>query len=170
MAEKTSLDQQRASSAAARIRELHAQSKDFWRGYCGVVDRLPGDIRYSGLLRALATGLVGSQKGRNNDEQRGRLWVLADLAHWFNQFQRAVTGTGDDTFTVPATVEKGQAFINELIAFDARQLQFLQHEAGEYLAWLKLLSAPFKPKDEVERRYVDGEGADSSESIEEEAG
>jgi hypothetical protein len=139
------LDQERAASAAFCIRERHHQSCDFWRGYCAAAGRLPGDVRYSGLLRALATVLKDSQTPSKPDERNGRLAVLADIAYWFNIFQRTVTRTGEDTFTVPACIQSGYQFINELIDRERREVQILQHESGEFLAWLKLLSAPHKP-------------------------
>jgi CRISPR/Cas system CMR-associated protein Cmr5 small subunit len=161
------VDQRRASAAAYRVsdwRQKFADSKNrkaFWRGYCGTVDRLPGDIRYAGLLRALARVLQDSQK--DEDEALGRRAVLTDLVYRFDQFQGIVPNSLGDINDRQNFLSKGQELIETLIDTDARKVQLLQHESGEFLAWLKLLSAPHKPKPRTSAQD-EAEAEDASET------
>jgi hypothetical protein len=60
-------------------------------------------------------------------------------------------------------LSKGQELIETLIDTDARKVQLLQHESGEFLAWLKLLSAPHKPKPRTSAQD-EAEAEDASET------
>jgi hypothetical protein len=164
------LEQRRASAAAHRIRTWLEKYDDpklkefFWRGYCGAADQFPGDIRYAGLLRALATALKNTETPSSDLEKQGRRAAVSDLAYWFREFQYLVSGGTDDSLTEieqidakPEFLEQAQRLLNDLIESNPRELQILQHESGEFLAWLKLLAAPNRPRERQSGGQSEGE-------------
>lgn len=172
------LERQRAQTAVNRVKAHTGKfdpktKKEFWRFYCGTAHGLPALIRMHGLARALAVEFAASTKGAE-DGKKGRLTAIDDIAEglltWhsaaklerFDQFATALGQTR--AYDIANMQERTKSVIEALIALDFRSYTVLQREALEILAWLKNLSAPYKPKDSRRRqpRTVEVETTDDA--------
>ncbi len=116
------LEQQRASFALQKIRELQNGTMDYGH-YVSYVSALPATIVMNGLGQALTT-LVAKAKGRTSDPHR----ILFDhIAQWVNQ-QVAELRSPDGDLT---------KLIDRLMQSDQRIYVRAQAEVMAYLNWLK---------------------------------
>ena len=119
---KPTLEQQRASFALARIRELQNGNQDYGH-YVSYVSALPATIVMNGLGQALTT-LVSKAKGKSGAPHR----ILFDhIAAWLNQQITALRVPGNDLTLV----------IDRLMDADQDTYVQAQAEAMAYLNWLK---------------------------------
>lgn len=119
---KPTLEQQRASFALARIRELQNGNRDYGH-YVSYVSALPATIVMNGLGQALTT-LVAKAKGKPDEPHR----ILFDhIAAWLNKQIGALNGQDDDLTQV----------IDRLMKADQETYVHAQAESMAYLNWLK---------------------------------
>jgi len=178
-----SLDGVRAREAVGRIKEhlsvFPEDPREFWRGYCLAVHGLAFEIRRHGLARALATSLAASGSNNkasdNNARNCGRLAALKDIAvglnGWLNKVPDTTTSesfrvaiktfceTEDSDYNNLRT--KAKEAIEQLVDLNFETHGLVQHEVVESIAWLKNLSAPYKPKEsEGDKAVAESEGGE----------
>jgi len=119
---RPTLEQQRASFALQRIRDLQNGELDYGH-YVSYVSALPATIVMNGLGQALTT-LVAKAKGKTDDPHR----ILFDhVAEWLSQHVEELRAPGNDLTQV----------IDRLMQADQKTYVRAQAEAMAYLNWLK---------------------------------
>jgi hypothetical protein len=161
---RESLDQGRARRALERHGRYPPAKSPFWSHYATAANGLPTAVRTSGLILALATEIAAAS-GRL---EPGRTAVLADLVDWLGEWSRrhAPGWLGRAELSLPEVPEGGEAPLEAIaewrdlvvaaaetccvtiIRAERRRYMVIEAETLAYLAWLKTLAAPRRPKED----------------------
>ena len=90
------IEQERATNALARVRELERQPPEFKERYRSYVDRLGPAIVMNGLGQALATERAAAGSNPANDDQRAHHELCESLERWLCREEGGVYPPGGD--------------------------------------------------------------------------
>jgi CRISPR-associated protein Cmr5 len=121
-APSTTLDQQRAADALARVNAV-AEARGGPGHYVSYVAELPAMIAGNGLGQALAM-LLAKARGRGDDPHA---WLYNHVAGWLSR-------------QVPELVGEANGLLQRLMDNDQRVYLRAQVEAMAYVHWLKTLA------------------------------
>lgn len=130
---KTSLDQQRAAHALARIDELQRDPKIASK-YANFVKALPAAILANGLGQAIATELAARDTAHDRLAEHVARWLLEAPGSPYGR--RRDGGDAEQLL-------KGKQLLNRIADGDQRAYVWAQAEAIAYVGWLKKLAVAF---------------------------
>ena len=134
---KSTLEQQRASFALIKVRELQAQGENTYGHYVSYVSSLPATIVMNGLGQALATLLA--KAGRKKEPRKDAHYLLySHVAEWLSRTSEGFT-------IVPGPSD---ALIDRLMHADQKTYVRAQVEAMAYLNWLKQFARAYLKEEE----------------------
>ncbi len=132
----TTLEQQRAADALARLREIQDHSETFRKRYRAYVERLGPMIVMNGLGQALATerAAAGPQK---KEEERAHGQLYANLQRWLCRPDGGIYPNADD-------------LLDALVRNDEAAYLRAQAEALAWLDWHKKFCQAELPRETEE--------------------
>ena len=133
---RSTLEQQRASHALERIRDLQKLDEKQYGHYVSYVSALPATIIMNGLGQALAA-LVAKAKGKTEDPHR---MLFDHVAAWLNRQIEELHVTNGDLTCV----------IDRLMNADQDTYVQAQAEAMAYINWLKQFARAYLKEQEGE--------------------
>ena len=131
----STIEQERAANALARVDKLSKQRDDFKKRYRGYVDRLGPAIVMNGLGQALATERAGAGAAPKKDDERAHHELYQSLQRWLCRNEGGVYPSSEDLL---------QAIMdNDEVLYLRAQI-----EALAWLEWHKKCCRANFPKDE----------------------
>ena len=126
------LEQLRAKDALAKISELANGTENYGK-YVSYVKALPIAILQNGLGQALASEFSNSSK------DNGHKFLFEHICHWLGR---------NNPLAPYQNTASGEALLEAIM--DGSQQQYIQaqHEAVEYLAWLKKFAVALLEQEE----------------------